>query len=191
MEIQPNQYALAICSFILGVAGKYADLVNEHGLKEHFKGAGILSGYVWGAAGMGMLLSSPLGGLTYVAHVLYWFWRVKLEYPNHALAGVIMILSAFFFRGEFLQAYRWDLFFIFLAYLITGYIQTYFKTHYPKSASFWRLRLRIYLIPIAYSIYTQSLDPVIATGFGMIGCEWITLSYREYWEDKRHSIKKM
>jgi MFS family permease len=102
-------------------------LVNEHGLKEHFKGAGILSGYLWGLSGLGMLLASPLGGLTYVAHVLYWFWRVKLEYPNHALAGVIMLLSAFFFRGEFLQEYRWDLIAIFSAYLITGYIQTYFK----------------------------------------------------------------
>lgn len=184
-----NQVILAISSFILGVAGKYADLVNEHGLKEHFKGAGMLSGYLWGVAGAGMLLSSPLGGLTYVAHVLYWFWRVKLEYPNHALAGVIMLLSAFFLRGQFLQEYCWDLVSVFLAYLITGYIQTYFKEKYPRSAPFWRLRLRIYFIPIAYALYTKSLDPVIATGFGMIGCEWITWSFRDYWEDRRKSLK--
>ncbi|NDE82013.1 MAG: hypothetical protein EB051_00130 [Chlamydiia bacterium] len=184
-----NQIMLAVCSFILGVAGKYADLVNEHGLKEHFKGAGILSGYIWGLSGMGMLLSSPLAGLTYIAHVLYWFWRVKLEYPNHALAGVIMLLSAFFFRGQFLQEYRWDLISIFLAYLVTGYVQTYFKEKYPASAPFWRLRLRIYLIPIVYAVYAKSWDPIIATGFGMIGCEWITWSFRDYWEDRRKSLK--
>lgn len=184
-----SQIMLAAFSFILGVAGKYADLVNEHGLKEHFRGAGILSGYAWGLAGMGMLLSSPLGGLTYVAHVLYWFWRVKLEYPNHALAGVIMLLLAFFFRGQFLQEYRWDLVSIFLAYLSTGYIQTYFKEKYPASALFWRLRFRIYLIPIIYAIYAKSWDPVIATGFGMIGCELITWRFRDYWEDRRKSVK--
>jgi MFS family permease len=180
-----NQIILAMCSFTLGVMGKYADLVNEHGLKEHFKGAGILSGYLWGLSGLGMLVSSPLGGLTYVAHVLYWFWRVKLEYPNHALAGVIMILSAFFFRGEFLQSHKWDLIAIFLAYLISGYIQTYFKDNFPNQAKFWRLRLRIYLIPLIYALYTKSWDPLIATGFGMIGCEWITIKYKAYWEDLR------
>jgi hypothetical protein len=37
-------------------------------------------------------------------------------------------------------------------------------------------------------MYTQSWDPIIATGFGMIGCEWITLSYREYWEDRRNTL---
>lgn len=184
-----NQILLALCSFILGVAGKYADLVNEHGLKEHIKGLGTLSGYIWGFAGMGMLLSSPLGGLTYVAHILYWFWRIKLEFPNHALAGVIMLLSAFFFRGAFLQEHSAELVTIFLAYLITGYIQSYFKTNYPKSRWFWRLRFRIYLIPIVYSLYTKSWDPIIATGFGMIGCEWLTLSFHEYWEDKRMSNK--
>ena len=180
-----NQILLAICSFSLGVTGKYADLVNEHGLKEHFKGGGIISGYLWGLSGLGMLYFSPLGGLTYVAHVLYWFWRVKLEYSNHAIAGVIMILSAFFIRGEFLQLYRWDLIAIFLAYLLSGYLQTYFKKKYPSTAFFWRLRLRIYAIPIIYALYTTSWDPIIATGFGMIGCEWITLSFREYCEDKR------
>lgn len=184
-----NQILLALCSFVLGVAGKYADLVNEHGLKQHFKGAGILSGYLWGFSGLGMLFFSPLGGLTYVAHILYWFWRVKLEYPNHALAGVIMLLSAFFFRGDFLHQHRYDLISIFMAYLITGYIQTYFKEKYPQTAAFWRLRLRIYLIPIAYAYYTKSFDPIIATGFGMIGCEWITISFKDYWEDKRNAIK--
>lgn len=186
-----NLILLIICSFILGLTAKYADLVNEHGLKEHFRGAGILSGYLWGLCGVGIILSSPLASLTYVAHILYWFWRVKLEYSNHAIAGVIMLLSAFFLQGEFLFEYRWHLVCIFFAYLITGYIQTYFKEKYPASASFWRLRIRIYLIPFLYSLYTQNWDPIIATCFGMIGCEWITLNFREYWNDLRKPLNKL
>jgi hypothetical protein len=181
-----NQLILAGSSFILGVAGKYADLVNEHGLKEYFKGAGILSGYIWGLAGIGMLLCSPLAGLTYVAHVLYWFWRIKLEYPNHALAGTLMLLAAFFFQGQVLQELRYDLLIIFSSYLLTGYLQTYLKKKYPQSAPFWRLRFRIYLIPALYALYTTSLDPLIATSFGMIGCEWITWYFRQYAIDLRY-----
>ena len=131
-----------------------------------------------------MLLASPLGGLTYVAHILYWFWRIKLEYPNHALAGVIMLLGAFCCRGEFLQEHFFDLFAVFAAYLLTGYLQSRCRETWPRTAFFWRLRLRIYLIPLAYSFYTSSWDPLIATCSGMIGCEWITWSFREYREER-------
>ena len=138
---------------------------------------------------MGILLLSPFAGLIYVAHVLYWFWRVKLEYFNHALAGVLIVLSGFLFQGEFLQERRCDLIAVFLAYLMTGYIQTYFKNACPRSIPFWRLRLRIYLISIRYALYRKSWDPILTTGCGMVGCEWLTWIFRNYREDRRKKIK--
>jgi hypothetical protein len=183
MYLTSDQWWLAFFSFSLGIFAKYADLVNEHGMKQHFKGAKLLSGLLWGFSGMGMIITSPLGGLTYIAHVLYWFSQVKLEYRNHAIAGVIMVISGFYFQGSFLAEYKNDLLCVFLAYLISGYIQTYFKVNYPATKPFWRLRLRIYLIPIVYALYTHSLDPIIATGFGMIACELMTYYYREYKDD--------
>ena len=174
---------LAVVSLILGLAAKYADFMNEHGLPEHFKGAGLLAGFLWGLAGIGMIVVSPLAGLTYIAHVLYWFLRVKLEYPNHALAGIMMVLGGFAFQGQFLYQYRLDLLGVFLAYTVTGYVQTYFKTRYPGTRKFWRLRLRIYAIPLLYSLYWWNIEPMIATGFGMIGCEFMNLIYRDYQED--------
>lgn len=178
-----DQIWLAFFSFSLGIFAKYADLLNEHGLKSNFKWANPLSGLAWGLSGMGMIIVSPLGGLTYIAHVLYWFLKVKLEFPNHALAGVIMVLSGFYFQGTFLTEYRNDLLMVFLAYAITGYIQGYFKTNYPLTKAFWRLRLRIYLIPIIYAWFKSSIDPLIATGFGMIACELMTNYYKEYKDD--------
>ena len=183
--LDQNQIALAICSFTLGIFAKYADLYNEHGLPEHFKGASALSGLIWGFAGMGMIYFSPFGGLTYIAHILYWFQRVKLEYSNHATAGVIMVLSGFLLQGTFLAAYSMDLLLVFGAYLVTGIIQTYFKVNYPKTKKFWRLRLRIYLIPIVYAVVRQTIDPIIATGFGMIACEIVTNAYKKYAADVR------
>lgn len=185
-----NQIALAVCSFVLGITAKYADLYNEHGLSQHFKGASFLSGIIWGLSGLGMIYFSPFGGLTYIAHILYWFQRVKLEYSNHATAGVMMILAGFCLQSQFLYEYRFDLIFVFLAYLVTGIIQKYFKLNYPKTKGFWRLRLRIYLIPLVYGILRQTLDPVIATGFGMIGCELITNLYRKYAADLREKSPK-
>jgi hypothetical protein len=184
MLFSVDQWMLACVSFSLGIFAKLADLMDEHGLPEHFPGAKILYGVLWGLSGVGMVYVSPLGGLTYIAHVLYWFQRVKLEFPNHALAGVMMVLSGFYFQGEFLSSHRNDLLFVYLAYTLTGYFQAYFKTHFPSTRPFWRLRLRIYAIPIVYALYHQSLDPVIATGFGMIACELITYIYRAYKDDK-------
>lgn len=178
-----EQIILAFVSFSLGIFAKYADLMDEHGLPEHFPGAKVLYGFLWGLSGAAMVFISPLGGLTYIAHVLYWFQKVKLEFPNHAMAGVMMVLSGFYFQGEFLSSHRNDLLAVYLAYTLTGYIQGYFKNNFPSTKWFWRLRLRIYAIPIVYAIYHQSLDPIIATGFGMIACELITYCYRAYKED--------
>lgn len=183
------QILLAIFSFSLGITAKYADLLNEHGLKSKFNWASPLSGLAWGLSGMGMIIVSPYGGLTYIAHVLYWFFKVKLEYPNHALAGVIMVLSGFYFQGPFLSDYRDDLVIVFLAYTLTGFVQDYFKKNYPKAKPFLRLRLRIYLIPLMYGWYRASLDPLIATGFGMIACEFMTYYYRAYKEDIVFKLK--
>ena len=179
-----DQYLiLSLLSLFFGVTAKYADLVNEHGLKEYFKGSGILAGLLWGAAGIGILQFSPFAGITYIAHVLYWFQLIKLEFPNHALAGVMILLGGFFFQGDFLFQHRNELFLLYLAYTVTGYIQSYFKRNNPSTYQFWRLRLRIYLIPLIYSFYLHNSAPFIATLFGMIGCEVMTYLYRAYKDD--------
>lgn len=174
---------IVLLGFIFGIFAKYADLVNEHGLNEHFQGAGILSGFIWGGAGVGLLVVSPLAGITYIAHVLYWFLKVKLEFYNHAIAGVMILLFGFVYRGDFIFDHRWDLVALFAGYLLTGVVQSYFKNKFPDSAWFWRLRLRIYLVPAAYSLYTQNWEPIVATIFGMMGTELMAVHYRAYSAD--------
>jgi hypothetical protein len=182
-----HQILLAVILFILGGTAKLADLYNEHGLAEPFKGASYLSGVIWGLCGVIVMLISPLAGLTYIAHVLYWFRRIKLEYSNHALAGVMIVLGGYYLQGEFLYSHRNDLIGVYLAYLLTGYVHSYFKNNYPSTRKFLRLRLRIYLVPLCYSLYQCSLDPIMATIFGMVGCELVTYLYREYAYDPREA----
>ena len=184
-----NYLILSAWALLLGVMAKYADLFNEHGLKEFFKFSALLSGLIWGGCGVAIVYFYPLAGITYIAHVLYWFHVVKLEYPNHAIAGVMILLGGFIVQGEFIFQHRVDLVLLYLAYTLSGYIQGYCKRHFASSYWFWRLRLRIYLIPLFYSFYHHDFSPFIATLFGMVGTEVVTYMYREYKDDlpKSHS----
>ncbi len=165
---------LALLATILGAFGKYADLLNEHGMKPLLKEPPLLSGIIWGGAGVLIMLLSPAAGITYVAHVLYWFLRVKLEYPNHACAGVMILLGAFILQNDYLAAHPYQLLAVFLGYTITGYLHVYLKEHVPSLTQFLRLRLRIYLVALIYSLYISNIDPFFTTCCGMIACEIVT-----------------
>lgn len=178
-----NESFLILIAFLLGITAKYADLVNEHGMKEHFKWGGIIAGFLWGLFGALILYVSPLAGITYLAHVLYWFQKIKLEYPNHALAGVMILLAGFFLQGDVIFQHRNDLVILYFSYTSTGYLQAYFKTNFKSSNWFWRLRLRIYIIPLLYSFYIGDSSPFIANLAGMFGCEIMTFLYRGYQND--------
>lgn len=169
---------VALLSFLFGLISKYADLMNEHGLPEPFRGGRLISGFLWGAAGILMCLLSPFTAITYIAHILYWFQKIKLEYPNHAWAGTSILFCGYFLLGAFLFEHRIELFFLYFAYTLTGMIQSTCRKKFPKTIPFWRLRIRIYLIPLIYSIWSQDPDPFLATLIGMIGTEWLSIKYR-------------
>ena len=80
-------FLLIIFSFFFGVLTKLADLFNEHGLKEPFKGAAFLSGISWGMIGACLISLNPEVCLFYTGLLLYWILRIKLDYKNHAIGG--------------------------------------------------------------------------------------------------------
>ncbi len=143
-------------------------------MKPLFKEPRLLSGILWRLSGVAVMVVSPAAGLTYTAHVLYWFLRIKLEYPNHAYAGVMILLCACMIQGAYYQAHAMELITVFLGYTLSGYIHAYLKTHSPSWRTFLRLRMRIYLVPLLYSLYLDDKDPFVATCFGMCACEFIT-----------------
>lgn len=170
---------LVLCSFMLGAVAKYADLFNDNGLKEPFPGASYLSGVVWGICGMGIVWLSPASGLVYIAHVLYWFQRVKLDAENHSIAGIMIIFSGILMHSNFLLDNKWDLLALFLAFSSTGYLHSYLKNNCQGLRIFLRLRLRIYLIPLAYSIFISDYWPFMNTCIGMLGTELVTYFSRD------------
>lgn len=174
---------LIICSILCGGGNKYADLFNEHGLKLPYKYADHIWGIIWGGAGAYLVYLDPSLAIMYTATTLYWFLRVKLEYFNHAFAGVLMIIVAFIEHGSYFQTHIMEFIYIFLGYTITGYIQKYLKDKKLNLWWLWKLRIRIYLVPLVYSIAINNYLPITVTFIAMIANEFVRYKYKTYEND--------
>ncbi|MDR2539899.1 MAG: hypothetical protein LBC45_04845 [Chlamydiales bacterium] len=161
-------FDLIIFSFAFGVLTKLADLFNEHGLREPFKGSSILAGIFWGIAGMGLIYFNPSLSVFYTALVFYWLLSMKLDDKNHAIGGLIVILSSIKICSLDLSAHVLEIIVIIFAYEITRYLQSVIKNGFIKRA----IKLRLYIIPCFYSFYTRDYSVIIATliAFSGIRC---------------------
>ncbi|HEV3365403.1 MAG TPA: hypothetical protein VG795_14940 [Acidimicrobiia bacterium] len=169
---------IVVLSVAFGFTSKFADLCNEHGVRW-FRGADLALGAVWGAAGAALVLTDPAVGAVVVATTLYWFLRVKLEYPNHALAGVLIMLAALALddrrRPDFLPVLG------LLTWLAaSGYVNTYLKESFPlpehrRLHRFLRLRLRYYAGPLVYALCIHRVEPLASTIAGFLGTEVLTV----------------
>lgn len=135
---------------------KVADLLDEHGLRW-FKGADIFFGILWGGFGALIILSNNLLANIYLAMILAFIIRRKIDYFNHGIAVVTMLLT--FFAS---QTVLWNPLLIFFGIftlfgLITDYVEDKVK---PKniilkiSRKFVDLRAQYYLFPFLYSLIT-------------------------------------
>jgi len=86
---------LLINSLLFGFFTKLADLLDEHGLKM-FKGADIFFGFVWGIFGTLAIIFSPLLATFYLAMLINWIIRGRIDYLNHRIATAIILVSVFF-----------------------------------------------------------------------------------------------
>jgi hypothetical protein len=166
---------VVVGAFFFGLLSKIADLTNEHGLLAP-PGVSHILGPIWGAVGAALVLLSNSVAVVVVATTLYWFLRVKLDYFNHASAGVIILFAALYKAqtgGLPIDHVLW--FFIWLA--VSGYVNTLLKSRSqsPRLHRFLRLRLRYYLGPVVYSAIIQDPTPLIAIVCGMTGTEMATV----------------
>jgi len=145
---------IILYAVLYGITMKIADLFNEHGLKEWFKGSRILFGFLWGIFGALLVISNVYVANVILAMILAFIVRMRIDYLNHAIATLIIIIS-FLFYGSFEPL----IFFIFLVtFIIFGSIKDYLddklksKGILQKIAEFgW-----YYLIPtLIYALFTS------------------------------------
>lgn len=82
-------------ALITGILTKSVDLFNEHGYKTS-NTTKILLGIGWGVFGSLVVIGSPLVGAFYLAILLSWIIRYKLDYYNHGIGGALILITLFF-----------------------------------------------------------------------------------------------
>ncbi len=113
-----NQIIILILSAFFGFALKMADLLDEHGLKL-FKGSALFFGILWGIAGAIFILSNNILASFFIAILLQWILRNRIDYLNHGIAASIMLIIFFYNLPDFTM--DWALFLtIFISYSIFG-----------------------------------------------------------------------
>jgi len=169
-----NLPLIAALAFATGVTSKFADLLNEHGVRW-FRGASHLLGAIWALLALCLTLTDSLVAAVWLSTVLFWFYRVKLDHFNHALAGVCVIGA-----GLYMMRYH-DVSLLAVVALtgwlvLSGEVNTFLKrsTDNRGVTLFLRLRLRYYAGPLALAVIEGSWAPAVAILAGMAGTELIT-----------------
>lgn len=157
-----------IASLLFGFTTDFADLLDEHGLRW-FKFSDIVFGALWGFFGVYIILTNVSAGLFIISLTLYWLYRGKLDYPNHALAGVMIFLAAFLFfsNNEISIAY---VLIPFVALIFSWKFGVYVKLNHKSWGNLKIVILmRHFIAPLFLSILLNSFYPVYFPLFSIIG----------------------
>lgn len=118
---------LIIVSLFFGASMKLADVFDEHGVKEYFYGAKILSGFIWGYLGAFLIWYDLYVGSAILAMILAYILRMRIDYRNHAIGATFVILAFLLFSKIDLPSF----FFFFGFFTIFGLLKDYFQ-YYSK-----------------------------------------------------------
>lgn len=141
---------ISVLSFLFWFFQKIADGHNEHGL-DWFPHAGILFWVIWWGIGYYLVGYNQIITVIYLAIVLYWIYKLKVDHINHAISILIILF------GVFLSQSGIDT--ISVACLLFSYILIDIIKHkfHLERSYFFRYRLQFVLIPIIYSIIIQDI----------------------------------
>ncbi len=151
IEYLSNIWILLINSALFGLFTKLADLCDEHHWKP-FKGAGLFFGILWGIFGAAVIIGHPLIGSFYLAILFHWILRNKIDYLNHGIATIIILIS-FIFVSKTYQ-FDWYLFgVIFVTYSIFGVLRDHKKI---ESNWFTRWNVYAYIILLVFAFLDRN-----------------------------------
>ncbi len=100
---------LLVYSVLFGLTMKIADLLDEHGLKL-FKGSALFFGILWGGFGAMMILGNNILANFFLALLIHWILRYRIDYLNHGVAASIMLIVFLYNLPNF--AINWLLFLV-------------------------------------------------------------------------------
>lgn len=107
LEILFSVPMILVYSVLFGATLKIADLLNEHGLRL-FKGNNLLFGFICGIFGAAIIISNNLLANFFLALLIHWVLRYRIDHLNHGITGTIMFLAIVYILPVF--AIDWLLF---------------------------------------------------------------------------------
>ena len=160
---------LSALSFLFGVTQKLADGHHEHGL-NFFPGAGIVFGVLFGVLGFYLISYSPVLQAVYLAPLLYWFYKKKIDCLYHAIAAVLMLL------GVAVSIGRFDFPFFGVGWILGGYIiLDYAKPYCPPFLKWvFTNHLHFHLVHGAYALAIGDVFGYFPLIFNLLGISAVT-----------------
>lgn len=146
-----------ILSSLLAIFMKISYSISENGLKL-FSGSGLLFGFLWGFAGSNLILYDNTLANVWMAVLVGWVLRSKMNHFQNALAGTMMLLTFFLHNNNFLFQKETFLTF-FYGVLLIGLPHEYLskKNLLSKEKSeYFQIILFYTILPLGYSIMTKN-----------------------------------
>lgn len=168
--------SILLVAALYGGTMKLADLFDEHGLRW-FRGDGLLFGLLWGVFGSLLLLADPILANGLLAQQLGYLVRLRLDYRNHAIAALMMVLT-------FLMTQQFDLSiftFFFAGFTSLGLVRDYYgKKKEPRWLYYLNEPAWYYLlVPAGYGWATGTWLPFAV--FGIYRLTYNIVKYGLYW----------
>ena len=172
--------ALILYATLFGACMKIADLLDEHGLKW-FPGDKLLFGILWGLFGILLIWSRQDIANIFLARILVYIPRKRLDYFNHALAAV-MIIVTFLWKTTLTPGYFHPLLFIifFGIFFIFGTLRDYQgNKENKKNALFVINEFALYHIiaTLVYSIIIKDFTPFLVATTAQLSYNLIKYSF--------------
>jgi len=146
-----------INAFVFGMSTKFADLLDEHGL-VWFKGADILFGFIWGILFCFQLFDNIFASF-YLALLFHWIVRGKIDYPNHRIATIIILITTLFILPEL----DWLLFgVIFFVFISMGLLN---DNNLMRKIVFSKYNLFVILVLVLLSLLVNNLYWLVLLSF--------------------------
>jgi hypothetical protein len=151
---------IIVYSGLFGLFAKIADLLNEHGLRW-FRGSAVLFGALWGIFFSMLILSDNLIANFWIAVLIHWILRRKIDYLNHGIATSIILLVFIWNIPNFTT--DWLLLLsVFIIYVIVGLLREYDKV---EQNLFVEYNLHGFILLIALTILNFNYWIVLASLF--------------------------
>ena len=145
---------IILASILLAIFMKIADNLNEHHLKM-FNGANLLFGFLWGVCGSILILQHNILVNVWLAILLGWVVRAKVDRVNHGIGATIIFLTILFNLNNFTFDYI-TFFIFFIGMVVIGFTHDYLHNKINKTYSELFHSLLYYtLLPLVYSIVTN------------------------------------